>query len=290
MKTKPECVPCYLKQVLSIAREVTSQEEKQLAALDAACRIIPSLNHEASPSENATLALWEAQKVLGESDPFKAKKQEINAELLKVLPDYERQVSSATDPLYTALLFSVAGNIIDLGILPEYDLEQTMAEVLAVEFAINDYVEFTNDLKNACKIVVLGDNAGEIVFDRLLVSELAKHAPVTYVVKGVPILNDATMDDARQVGMAEIAAVITNGSGYLGTVLENVSAELKGELRSADLIISKGQANFETLDQLAAPIYFVLRAKCLCVAEELKVDEGAMVLKKSDCFAPIAQV
>lgn len=273
-----------------MARAVQASEKQQLAALTAACQVIPTLKYEVSPAENSTLVLWAAQRILGESDPFKAKKQEINAALLKVLPDYRRQVSAAFDPLYSALLFSVAGNIIDLGILPEYDLERAIAEVQAVEFAINDYAELREQLCKARKIVVLGDNAGEIVFDRLLVQELAKFAPVTYVVKGAPILNDATLDDAGQVGMAEDATVISNGSGYLGTVLADVSAELKGELRAADLIVSKGQANFETLADVPAPLYFVLRAKCACVADELGVQEGAMVLKQSDNFAPSARV
>lgn len=284
MRVKPECIPCSYKQVFTVSKEVTDDESKQVQALAAAARRIEQVDLQGAPAEILPLLLREAQAVLGVDDPYIDRKRKINDEILALLPGLEEQVHSSDDPLHTALLFAVAGNIIDLGIIPEYDLVATIRQVFEMDFAINDYADFRELAKKARNIVYLGDNSGEIVLDRLVVSQLSQWAPVTYVVKGGPILNDATIDDARQVKMEEISQVIDNGSSYPGTVLRDVSPEFKKRLEAADLIVSKGQANYETLDELAGPLFFILRAKCDYVADTLGVKLGDVVIKKSDVF------
>ncbi|MBO8127145.1 MAG: DUF89 family protein [Firmicutes bacterium] len=290
MKVKPECIPCTFRQVLNVAKVATDKPETQLAVLYAAAKQIPNTDISGAPAELLPLFLQDVYKVLGVRDPYAEKKRQINAQVQELLPQLEREVAESEDPLFTAFLLAVAGNVIDLGILPEYDLVSTINEVFELQFAVNDYPKLREAVEKAKKIVYLGDNAGEIVLDKLAVRELARKAPVTYVVKGGVILNDATLEDARQVKMTELATVIDNGSAYPGTVLRDISDEAKEELRSADLIISKGQANYETLDELPAPIFFILRAKCDYVAQNLGVELGDVVLKASDHYSPRAKI
>ncbi|MDP4128257.1 MAG: ARMT1-like domain-containing protein, partial [Bacillota bacterium] len=148
-------------------------------------------------------------------------------------------------------------------------------------FARDDYELFQQRLKDAREILILGDNSGEIAFDRLLAEQLSDFGvKVTYAVKGRPILNDATMEDAAYVGMTDRIRVISNGSGILGTILRDCSEEFKQAYEKADLVISKGQANYESLEALGKEdrrLYFLLRAKCEIVAESLGVELGEMV-------------
>jgi len=197
------------------------------------------------------------------------------------LPQLKERIRQSTDPLFMSLQIAVAGNIIDMGILKDFDVEESIREAMEKNFARNDYESFQQRLKEAREILILGDNSGEIAFDRLLAEQLSQFGiEVTYAVKGRPILNDATMEDAAYVGMTEQINVISNGSGFLGTILKDCSEEFKQAYKKADLVISKGQANYESLEALGKEdrrLYFLLRAKCEIVAKNLGVQLGEMV-------------
>jgi uncharacterized protein with ATP-grasp and redox domains len=282
MRSTPACVPCYLKQVLSAAREVTDDAEEQRRVLNEAATLLPQLPLENTPARNSTYVLWQAQKALGCPDPFRDKKRHYNALAQSMYGDLKSRAESSPDPLSSALRVAAAGNIIDLGIMGGTDLELTrvLDEVVGQGFAIDHCALLEQQLTTSSQVLYLLDNAGETFFDRVLIEELVtRGAEVTAVVKGQPILNDATMEDAEVAGLDRVCRVVSNGSPMIGTDLDTCSQEFRGLFLQADLIVSKGQANFETLDETSSPILFVLKAKCPEVGRELGVAMGDVVAR-----------
>jgi uncharacterized protein with ATP-grasp and redox domains len=209
--------------------------------------------------------------ITGNPDPFRAKKREHNDLALTMERELDKIVESAPDKLRAALQLAAAGNVIDMGILKSFDIKDAVKQVLEQGFAADDYGELVEALSSAKEILVVGDNAGEIVFDKPLVKLLTDRARVFYAVKSVPIINDATEEDAEYTGMSEIASVLATGTGVIGAPIDCVSDEFRHVLDRSDLIIAKGQGNFETMDVLPHNIFFILKAKCPAVAHEMGV-------------------
>ena len=180
-----------------------------------------------------------------------------------------------------AVRFAIAGNIIDFGVHSEID-DAVIRDTLdrAVEAHISDHslCEFKSAVELAADILYLGDNAGEIVFDRLLIEQLPCEK-VTYAVRGKPIINDATFVDAQFAGITELVEVIDNGSDAPGTLLDDCSQEFRARFEEADLILSKGQGNYESLSDGTGNIVFLLMAKCPVIARDIGYDVGSFVLK-----------
>lgn len=288
MKVKIECIPCYLKQVLSTVKIADYPEDKANEVFYEAIKIIPELDTESTPAENSTIVLLEAYKAMGMEDPYKQAKKESNELAMKLYEKLGYLIKNAPDPLLTAFKVSVAGNIIDMGIMPDFDINVAINEITGKEFDMCNYDEFKSCLNNAENVMILADNSGEIVFDKLLVNTLKEYGVhVTYAVKEKPILNDATMEDAIDTGMDKIAEVITNGAGFLGTVLHRCSNEFIKRFENADLVISKGQANYESLEgsRLAGDkTFFVLRVKCDLVADCAGAKFGDILLLRNNVF------
>ena len=177
-----------------------------------------------------------------------------------------------------AVRIAIAGNIIDLGVAENYDLDATLKRVLTQALAINDIASFRIALSRSNSVLYLADNAGETVFDQILIEIL--DTPVTYVVKAGPIINDATQEDAVDAGIDQVAKIIDNGSNAPGTLLDQCSKTFRNRFAQADLIIAKGQANYESLSGISAPIFFLLQAKCGVIARDMEVAEGCIVLKQ----------
>ncbi len=177
-----------------------------------------------------------------------------------------------------AVRIAIAGNIIDLGVADSYNLNATLSRVLIEPFAINDLVSLRNALAKSASVLYLADNAGETVFDKVLIETL--EIPVIYVVKAGPIINDATHEDAVAAGIDQVAKIIDNGSNAPGTLLDQCSKVFCKRFAQADLIIAKGQANYESLSNSTAPIFFLLQAKCNVIARDLGIAEGSSVLKQ----------
>ena len=173
---------------------------------------------------------------------------------------------------------AVTGNIIDLGILESFDIEQALEQVMDEGFAVDHYEEFMGELGKADNVLYLLDNAGEIVFDTLLMRQLGDKK-LTAVVNGGPIINDAMTEDAEAVGIDKLAKVISSGTDTIGKIPEEGSEEYRSAFEEADLVIAKGHGNYETLDEKDKNIFFMLKAKCGVVAESLGVKLGQVVLK-----------
>jgi uncharacterized protein with ATP-grasp and redox domains len=280
MKATPACIPCYLKQALSAAREVVSDPEKQRMVLSEVAKLLPDLPLDSTPARNSTRVLWRAQEVLGCSDPFASKKQHYTRLALRMYPDLKSVVDASPRRLRTAIRVAAAGNIIDLGILDrdDVDLVAVLNEVVTRGLAVDECELFEARLAGVDHALYLLDNAGETVFDRVLIEELvASGVRTTVVAKGQAILNDATMEDAIAAKLDDVAHLISNGSPMIGTDLESCSVEFLQHLHAADLVVSKGQANFETLDGNSKRVFFVLKAKCPEVGRELGVAMGDVV-------------
>lgn len=279
MKVAVDCIPCLFKQVLSTSRRCTSDPKKLRQVQYELMRRVPEWTFEQSPAEMSYYAVRVVSEVLGCEDPFAEEKRKSNAAMLELYPVLKRIVESSSDKLHTAIKIAAAGNVIDMGILHRFDVRKAIDDILNRSFRIDHFDLLRKDLTSANRILYIADNAGEIVADKLFIEALGRE-DVFIAVNERPILNDATMEDVRQVGLDGVGIPISNGSGMIGTVLSDCSEEFRNVFFSADVIISKGQGNYECLDERDENIYFVLTAKCPAVAAALGVEEGDAVLKK----------
>ncbi len=277
MKTAIDCIPCVFKQALSASKKITDDRQDLLKVQYSIMQMLPSQSLDISPAELSFYALKKVNEILNSADPFKAEKLKSNEFMLGLYPQLKKVVEYSTDELYTSLKIAAAGNIIDMGILQSFDVRETIKKALANPFKVDHFEELKKDLRHAEHILYIADNAGEIVADKLFLETLGRKDAIV-VVKGAPMLNDATMEDAEFICLDDVAQVISNGSGMIGTVLADCSNEFRNVFNRADVIISKGQANFECLDETDRNMYFLLTVKCAIVGDRLRVKEGDAVL------------
>jgi len=214
-------------------------------------------------------------------DPYKEAKKQSNDLVLEMYPELKNIVFQSGNSFKTALRLAIAGNIIDYGIGNHFDLQGTIDKVLSSDFAVDDSVELEQALSQAKTVLYLGDNCGEMVFDKLFI-ETIMHPNLIYAVRGAPVINDATLDDARYVWMDIVADVISNGYDAPSTILEHCSTEFMEVFDRADVIISKGQGNLEgLLGKTNKEVYFLLMVKCEVIADALGVKKGDFVVRKN---------
>ena len=214
------------------------------------------------------------KKYSDNDDPYKWVKRQSNDMVLSRYDDLKKTVTTSADPFVTALKLAIAGNIIDYGIPQHFDLDETIGKVLASDFAIDHSKDLKQSLSEAKSVLYIGDNAGEIVFDKLFI-ETIHHPDLWYAVRGAPIINDVTLEDANYVQMNEVAHVIENGYDAPSTMLSHCSKEFKDLFSRADIVISKGQGNLESLlHESSKKIYFLLMVKCDVIADILGVKKG----------------
>ena len=279
MKTYLDCYPCFLRQALSAARRAGASEHDQHDILLETMNRMAVLPMDAKPPEMAAAIHALVRRRVDNPDPYLQDKQDATRQALALLPDLRRRVGEASDPLETAVRIAIAGNIIDHGISETFELESTLERVLAQPFAIGALEPLRQALSRARSVLYLGDNAGETVFDRVLIEQIA--LPVTYVVKAGPIINDATRQDAIAAGLDEVATIIDHGSQAPGTLLASCSEEFRSRFEAAEVILAKGQGNYESLSDGSAPVFFLLQAKCSVIAKDLGVPVGSIVLQQA---------
>jgi len=279
MKTYLDCIPCFVRQALEASKMATKNRTKQEKALKAVLSELEKTSIKNKiPPQIARKVHRIVRKVTKSNDPYKKVKDLYNRKALKMFPSLKQKVAESKDRLLTATKLAIAGNIIDFGPSSKFDLEKTIEEVLVQDFAINHFDRFKKLLQKSEMVVYLGDNAGEIVFDRILLEEL-KDKKITFVVKGGPIINDATIEDAKFAGINKIAKIKTVNNGEPGTGPKRNSKEFINLLKSADVVISKGQGNYEALSEVDANIFFLLKVKCPMIARDIGVKVGGIVVK-----------
>ncbi|MBV5274899.1 MAG: DUF89 family protein, partial [Lamprocystis purpurea] len=237
MKTYLDCYPCFLRQALSAARRAQATVEQQRQILLDTMDLLQALSPQATPPVMAERIHRMVRARTNTPDPYRQSKQDATAQALGLLPELRDRVRTASDPLETAVRIAIAGNIIDDGAAEQYDLQATLARVLEQPFAIDGLPQLRQALSTVDAVLYLADNAGEIPLDSLLVEHLPR-GRVTVAVRGSPVINDATLDDAHAVGLAKWATLIDNGSDAPGTLLGDCSEAFRTAFARADLIIA----------------------------------------------------
>jgi uncharacterized protein with ATP-grasp and redox domains len=283
MKLNLDCIPCFQRQALQAVRFISKDEELHQKVLREVTKKLLESNWDSTPPELAHEVHKIVKSLTNEKDPYKEVKRESNDLVLKMYPVLKEEVEESRDPLRTAVRLAIAGNIIDFGPLQEFNLEKTVRDVLKKKFAIDDYEKLKKNLKNAETLLFFTDNAGEIGFDRLLVETFLKARKlrkISFVVKGGPIINDATIEDAVYMGLCDLPNVkfLTLSNGEAGTGPKRSSQTVKSWIKKHDLVISKGQGNYEGLSEHNG-LFFMLMAKCPVIASDLGVKVGDIILK-----------
>lgn len=275
MQFDAHCIDCLVHRHFRLALEKHDGVKADAYLRDVMQIILEAPKGVSAPWLTGAFAQAYAKYWPGE-DAYAQLKQESNDLVLKLLPQLRPMVEAAEDPLALALQFSRTGNFLDFGILTPDVAHKALWEAVEktpdMVLEPRAYAAFRRDLETARRLVILGDNAGEIAFDTLLVEQLTRQYPqlqVQYCVRGANALNDATRSDAAYVGMDKLCTIIDNGSAISGTELDYIGDQLKAALDSADLILSKGSGNLESLAGCGLNIYYIFMCKCLRVAKIL---------------------
>jgi len=288
VRTSLDCVPCFVRQGLEASRFVTEDQDTQAEILREVLRLVADLDLTRQPVTFGQAIHRRVRELTAAADPYRSVKSEYNRLVGGVLPELARLVRASADPLVTAARLAIAGNVIDFAVPGALQPDQVLTALRGAldEPFHGDTEAFSAALTTARNVLYLLDNAGEIATDRLLVEEIGADR-VTAVVRGGPIINDAVRADAVEVGLAELVEVIDNGSDAPGTVLTDCSESFLARLRAADLVVAKGQGNFETLSSVAVPVFFLFKIKCPVVAGHTGLDLGTHALLRGSGTDPV---
>ncbi|RCV64804.1 hypothetical protein C5S53_06905 [Methanophagales archaeon] len=278
MRTYLDCIPCFFNQALRAGRIATGDETKLKKLMDEIGLMLRDIPLESSPPETGMRIYEKVRRITGVFDPYKELKRANTEKALALYPALKAKVEKSNDKLLTALRIAIAGNVIDFGVNRNFNIEDEIDSVLKKDFAIFDYDNFKAHLDKTDEILYIGDNAGESVFDRILIETMKK--PVIYVVRETPVINDVTYEDAIEAGIDKVATILSSGTSAPGTVLETCNSEFKEAYKNSEFLISKGQGNYEGLsDENRPTIFFLLMAKCWVIANDIDVNEGDIILK-----------
>lgn len=279
MKTSLDCVSCFVRQALDSVRLVTDDQNIHEEVLRDVLHLAGEMDLRQSPAAMGRRIHQHIRRLTGTDDPYREIKDRFNQLALRLLPDLKSRVQNSSRPLETAIRLAIAGNIVDFGVNSHLDESHVLD---AIEHALSGPLtgnvgDFSAAVRNAGRTLYLADNAGEIVFDGLLLEQLPTER-IIMVVKGSPVINDATIVDAKATGVTDVVDVIDNGSDAPGTILDTCSESFQKQFAAADLIIAKGQGNYETLSDVKKQIFFVLRVKCSVIAKHTGCSVGSLVL------------
>ena len=277
------CINCILDRQLNNFDSDTP-EEKRREYMQALLRILSEASAEESGPVIAERIHKLQKEMFGREADFSKIKHTYNQMMLNKEDEVQREIAASADPLKRAIQYAMTGNYIDFGALDGVEdekLEELLERSEQNPVDAKEYANLKKDLEEASKLVYLTDNCGEIVLDKILIGQLMQQYPqidITVIVRGKPALNDATLEDAKEAGLSEIVTVIGNGSGITGTWLPEISAEAREKIEEADLILSKGQGNFETLQGCGKNIYYMFLCKCKLFVERFQMEQFEGVL------------
>ncbi len=267
MKTQLDCLPCFLNMALSgIRKACPGQYDVHEKVIRAWAKGFAEADLTESPPSIAGRFFRMTSEYIGDVDIFKDQKDEANKRVLELLPKISKTVLASEDPLLAAIGVSIIGNYMDCALMDQFDWEVELGD-LEQDIDRNLFADFMVKVRAGKSLLILGDNAGEIGLDTILVKLLqAEGVNVTYAVRGSNILNDATVVDAKFVGMTDICEVITSGVDTPGTVLNRCSVDFRERLKSDPVVLSKGQGNFESLWSVMPDVFYAFKVKCPVVA------------------------
>lgn len=276
-----DCLPCMLKQVLEASRMATNDTNIQEKILIEAIDIISNYK-ECSCSPELALKMHQTiRRYTGNNDPYQnVKSRDIKA-AKEVYPFIKSFLQEKNNSLYWALKIAATGNNIDSAIYNNVDIKGFVKNELEKEFSLCDIDSFESKLKKAQTILIIGDNSGETLFDKVLAEYLLQYnIEVMYAVRNNPIINDTTLKEAYESGLDSCTTIISTGCDAPGAILEKCSDEFIDLFNTADLIISKGQGNYEALSDCKKNMFFLLKAKCPVLSKRLGVNINDYVLKE----------
>ena len=289
MKTYLDCIPCFFKQALEASRIAGARETAQKKILDAVAKAFLKFPLTSSPPKMGREIYRIVNAVVKNNDPYRKIKEQSTRRALRVYDDLLKKVAHSKDRLLTATQLAIAGNIIDYGVKNSLNVEEELKKIMREERSVikNEnkrlfaYTAFRKTVNKSKTILYLGDNAGETVFDRILIEEIKRideTKRIIYAVKEKPVINDALEKDALDAGIGTVAEIVSSGSDAPGTVLSLCSKKFLAMYRQADMVISKGQGNFEALSKAKRAIFFLFMAKCPVVANDVGCALGDIIL------------
>ena len=280
MRINDQCLPCLVNQAIKIAKLCGLKERDELYR--EVFHNLSTIDFSKTNPEIIGQNYQIIKRYVGLNDPYKELKSQYNQMFLNKLPEYDRKINSFED----AVKYAIVANIIDFNPIHE-DVERQVQHFFSsldqLVLTINHVESLISDIMKSKNILYLGDNCGEICFDELLIQRIKQINPdcrVYFGVRGEAVVNDNTVEDAYQVGMNKVADVISNGDCSLGTVLERTSKEFQKVFDTADFVIAKGQANYESLSEQNKKIYFLLMTKCKVIADDIGVPTHSLICMK----------
>lgn len=279
MQTDLDCIPCFVSQALAAARLATDDTDIHEKVVRGVMEAVGEVDLRMPPPIMGRFIHRRIRELTSIGDPYQDIKKQFNQVAMDLYPALKRRITTSMHPAETAVRLAAAGNIIDLGVNHRLDDDILCRSIEdAMDAPLFGGLDHFSDAVDAARsILYIGDNAGEIVFDRLLIEQLP-YEKITFCVRGYPVINDATMEDADEVGMSDLVEVIDNGDDTPGTYLERCSELFRHYFDGADLIIAKGQGNYETLSDRNRPIFFLLKAKCPVIARHIGCAQGRHVV------------
>ena len=283
MKANLNCIQCLQEQALHATQLIDGSKELQEQVLRQVMSRLLTLSWTLTPIELAQHVHRIVRTITQHEDPYQTVKKTSNDFVLQFYPALVSMIDQSQDPLLTAIKLMIAGNIIDYGAFRTVNIQQTIFDVFDKKLAIDDYRTLVSQVKQANTLLFFADNAGEIVFDKFFLETLLnkkRFQQITVVVKGGPMINDATLDDVQYVGLDKLPNIQfkTLSNGERGTGPTITSSEIRRWIRSYDLVIVKGQGNYEGLSDVHG-IFFALIVKCAVVASDLGVNIHDIVFK-----------
>lgn len=280
VKTYTECIPCFVRQTYDALQQVVDDEELERRTLQRVLLEAADFPLEQTPPVMAQIIHRIIREESGNPDPYAEIKAESTRRALELAEEARSIITSAIDPFKMAVRFSIAGNIMDYALASNWnrlDLNNFIEDTRLQSLADESVDKLRKAVHHAKSILFLGDNAGETVFDRLLIEQLPG-GDAFYAVKGSPVINDATLEDAKAAGLDQVAELVENGSDAPGTILEDCSGSFRNLFEQADLVIAKGQANYESLSKAEQTVFFLTQVKCPVIGRDMDKPVGSWVV------------
>ncbi len=281
MKTYLDCYPCILQKTLQAARQNQLPEEKQKAILDTVLEILRETSPETSPPQISHQVHQLIRESTGVDDPYEQIKLDYDVQGLDLMPQVRQKIRKARDPLEAAVRYAIAGTVLDIGADHDgHDIQRELDRAPEAVFGVNHLDSLKQDIRAAGTILYLADNAGEIAFDRLLVEILREmfRAEIVFVVRGQPVLNDATIEDARYVGLEPLVHLIANESEAPTTLLADAGGRAREYIRKSDVILAKGQWHYESLSNEDLNLYFLFKVTCGVISQDIGAEMNQYIV------------
>jgi uncharacterized protein with ATP-grasp and redox domains len=279
MNSREECITCLLNFCERTLNHCEMDEGDRQKLLDEIAAKLENISLKLSPAAIADYATGIIRERVGIEDLYKGDKSEQNTKALAVYPQLKEMVDQAKDRLKTAFLIAATGNIIDLGAHADFNVEGILRDFSTISFAKDDFEVFRDQLNRSKTLLFIADNCGEIIFDRVMLEELRDIRKIV-AVKTIPFINDVTIGDVYGTGIEDTAEIIETGTCNLDFSCPTINVDFLALFKSADVVISKGHANFEALHGKRKDVFFLLRAKCDVVAAVIGVDKGDFIFSR----------